>query len=462
MRFNLDENRRQFRSDLQIEFCKQDLSSYSGLELFRRYFRLIKLHKLIQKVFQHHQLSGDYSIVNMLLVFFVLWLTGGKRLSHIQWINDDPLARRLCELNRMPSERTLSRWLKQFTADTLKGLISLNSEIVVEKLKDVLRNRITLDFDGTVLSCGDTIEKAARGYNPQNRHAKSYYPLLCHVAQTGHFLEVLNRPGNNHDSKGGALEMIRGCIEKIRKAAPQFIIEARLDCAFFTDEIVEYFENNHIEFAFKVPLWEKLGIKQEIIKRQRWFYARPDLKWFKTAIFIKKWKRNVEIIIFRHRLSKTKRKEMFQLDLFSPDDGVYEYSVICSNKLLHPKNIFDFYNGRAAMERQISELKNEFAFDSIPTNHFYGNSAYQKISVLTYNLIRNYQLDVGEIEMRKKTRKRTFMARFQSLKSIRFQMIAAAGRITNTDNKKVLRLNANSQREFLFKKITAALTRLAA
>jgi len=45
-------------------------------------------------------------------------------------------------------------------------------------------------------------EYVQRSNNPHRRYAPSYYPLLYHIAQTGHFLEVKNRPGNVHDSKG--------------------------------------------------------------------------------------------------------------------------------------------------------------------------------------------------------------------------------------------------------------------
>ena len=135
-------------------------------------------------------------------------------MRHVAFLADDPLVKRLCGLASIPSDRTISRWLGQFTNDSLQALASLNSEIVSEKLKDLKLARITLDFDGTVLTAGHKVAWAFRGYNPHKRYAPSYYPLLCHVAQTGHFLQVRNRPGNVHDSKG-ALVVIQDCIAQI-------------------------------------------------------------------------------------------------------------------------------------------------------------------------------------------------------------------------------------------------------
>lgn len=132
---------------------------------------------------------------------------------------------------------------------------------------------MTLDFDGTVLSCGDMVKWAARGYNPHNRHAKSLYPLLCHVAQTGHFLRVQNRPGDVHDSRR-ALEIIKAAVEEICRALPNVIIEARFDSAFFQEEIIKYLLKEKIEFAMKVPMWKWLNLKNIILSRQRWSHPR--------------------------------------------------------------------------------------------------------------------------------------------------------------------------------------------
>jgi len=153
---------RRINSDLKIEFAKQDLSGFSGLELFRRYFSLIELNSRIRRAFAATSVGGDYTVVHLIMIFVALWLTGGRRLRHIPFIAEDPLVQRLGGLKTLPSDRTVSRWLGQFTNDALQALVTLNSEIVTEKLKAMKLARVTLDFDGTVLSCGDKVKWAAR------------------------------------------------------------------------------------------------------------------------------------------------------------------------------------------------------------------------------------------------------------------------------------------------------------
>jgi hypothetical protein len=402
-------------------------------------------------------MGGDYSVVQLIMIFIALWLTGGRRLRHIPFISEDPLVQRLCGLKSLPSDRTVSRWLGQFTNDALQMLIALNSEIVTEKLRAMNLARVTLDFDGTVLSCGDKVKWAARGYNPHNRHAKSLYPLLCHVAQTGHFLRVQNRPGDVHDSKR-ALEIIKAAVAEIRKALPHAIIEARFDSAFFNEDIIKYLLREQIEFAMKVPMWEWLHLKAAIICRDRWFHIDKKTSYFKRRVNVESWDLEVEMTVYRKKLSD-RPAGWHQLDFFTPDDGIYEHSIILSNKETSAGHVLDFYNGRANMEHDIAEIKGEFGFDVIPCRDYQGNGAHQQISILAHNLVRNFQIDILNPEVRPNGASRTNLFEFASLKSIRFEMITAAGRLLNVSGEKILRLSQSTVRRKMFEKVESGLNR---
>ena len=462
MRLKNHEIHDRINGNLKIEFAEQQVSSYSGLELFKRYFRIIRLNDQIRQAFKAHDFRGDYGVAQYILVFIALWLTGGRRLRHVEFLADDPLVKRLCNLKTLPSDRSLSRWLGQFTHDSLQALVSLNSEIVEKKLQELQLPRITLDFDGTVLSCGNKVKWAARGYNPHKRYAKSYYPLLCHIAQTGHFLQVKNRPGNHHDSRG-ALAVMRGCIAQVRAALPGVVIEVRMDAAFFTPEIVRFLKKSNVEYVVKMPMWKWTGIKDAINATGYWHHAGKNLSWSRKSVFLKRWGEPVEVICFRKKISDKEGGTVgHQLDLFSPDDGIYEYFVLHTNKRILPQNLVEFYNGRCGMEHQIAEIKGEFAFDVVPTREYSGNSAHQQISALAYNLVRNFQIDTAMASDRKPTRNRTNLFTFVSLKTIRFEMIAAAGRIVNVAGAKILRLNQNIARQGVFQSAEAAMDRLVA
>src|SRR5438034_11470618 len=83
----------------------------------------------------------------------------------------------------------------------------------------------------------------------------------------------------------------------------------------------------------------------------------------------------------------------FQLDLFAPDDGHYEYAAVATNLALDLPALYAFICGRGAQEKTIAELKGEFARDVVPTHHYGANSAWQQLSVFAHNLARSLHLN---------------------------------------------------------------------
>ncbi|MCA9200495.1 MAG: IS1380 family transposase, partial [Planctomycetales bacterium] len=73
---------------------------------------------------------------------------------------------------------------------------------MLDRLAELALPRITLDFDGSVLSTKRRAEGTAVGFNKKKKGARSYYPLFCTVAQTSQVLDFLHRSGNVHDSNG--------------------------------------------------------------------------------------------------------------------------------------------------------------------------------------------------------------------------------------------------------------------
>jgi hypothetical protein len=147
---------------------------------------------------------------------------------------------------------------------------------------------------------------------------------------------------------------------------------------------------------------------------------------------------DLPVVVYRRRVNHETRKN-FQLDLFHPDDGHYEYSVVTSNKRIGGVALWHFMAGRGAQEKTLAELKDGFAFDSVPTNHYAANSAWQQLSVLAMNLLRRFEVDTNA-PVRSRTRKRTFLCVLESIKTARFKWLNIAGRIVTTNGTHKLRI----------------------
>lgn len=425
--------------DLKIEFARQKLTSYSGLEVLDRFLRALDLDGRVRRALAKHPPTGDYSLASMIrLLLGLLWI-GARRLSHVDYVRGDPLVCRLARLGRLPHERTLSRWLKQFTYRSVRALAELNTQLVSETLRRLGCRRVTLDVDGSVISTGLQVAWAQRGFNPHHRKVPSYYPILAHVAQTGQVLAVKNRPGNVHDGKR-AEYFIRDVLRQARGELGTLVtFEFRLDGAFFLRPVLEELSRREVEYALKVPIVPWLGLRDIVKRCQRWRAVNAEISYFETTLPVDCWDLELPVVVYRRRVGHETRKN-FQLDLFLPDDGHYEYSAVTTNKPIGAVALWHFMAGRGAQEKTLAELKDGFAFNSVPTNHYAANSAWQQLSVLAMNLLRRFSIETTAVA-RPRTRKRTFLYVLESIKTARFTWLNVAGRLVVTNGVRSLRLS---------------------
>ena len=147
------------------------------------------------------------------------------------------------------------------------------------------------------------------------------------------------------------------------------------------------------------------------------------------------------MVLYRKHVHHETRRN-FQLDLFTPDDGHFEYSAVATNLPLGLPALWAFACGRGAQEKTFAELKGEFALDVVPTKHYAANSAWQQLSILAHNLIRSFQLETLA-EPKPRSRKRTYAYLFRSMRTLRFLLIARAGRLSRLGGRNVLHLTKN-------------------
>src|SRR6266478_1161966 len=449
MRLSVGTLRQVVKRDLSIAFVPQQLTSYGGLELLRRYVRRLELPRRLQAACA--ALGGDYGSSRLGLLLLALLYVGARRLEHLQYLVGDPLVRRFAGLARVPTARTVSNWLQRFTQETLRPLVRLNQELVLDTLARLDVPRLTLDVDGTVVRTGATVAWAFRGFNPHHRKDRSYYPLLAHVAQTGHILRVKNRPGNVHDSKQSAAflrELIDGVRGRLGRRRP---LEFRMDAAFFQPDVLRLLAARSCAYAIKVGYWSWLPLKQLAAERRQWHALAPDVTGFEHQLVIPQWNLRLRVMIYRKHVQHESPKN-FQLDLFTPDDGHFEYYAVATNMTLSLPALYDFIGGRGAQEKTFAELKGEFALAVVPTKHYGANSAWQQLSILAYNVARSFQLDTGAAP-RRRSRKRTYTYVLRSMRTLRFTLVARAGRLARIGGRQVLRLTFNPATAALYTRL---------
>jgi hypothetical protein len=388
----------------------------------------------------------------LILLVVGLLVVGARRLAHLRYVTNDPLFARLCGLTRLPSDRTVVNWLKQFTQTSLRALVRLNSELLYEQIEQLKLPRLTIDLDGTVICTGAKVAWAARGFNPHHRKAPSYYPLLAHLAQTGQILRLKNRPGNVHDSKGAEVFLSQLLAELRARFGRALPLELRMDAAFFQQKLLKLLARQNCGYAVKVPFIKWTGVKALVALQSRWTAVAADIDCFQTQLALAVWGLELRVVVYRKRVHHPSPKN-YQLDLFSPDDGYFEYSAVATNLTLTPQALWSFAAGRGAQEKTFAELKGEFALDVVPTNHYAANSAWLQLSILAHNLMRSFQLHSTLALPKPRSPKRTYSYRIASMKTLRFLFINRAARLTRISGRKTLRFSANSATEGLYDRI---------
>lgn len=167
----------------------------------------------------------------------------------------------------------------------------------------------------------------------------SYYPITAYEANTGQVVRVRNRAGNVHDGKA-SLEFLEELFAQLRETLERrYALEMRMDGAFFRCDVIELLEGEGVEYAIKTPFYPWLGLKEHIVERKRWTRVDESVECFEKRIRVKAWGRSLRIVIYRKRVAHQTRKN-FQLDLFDPDDGHYEYSAIVTNKAVTGRTLW--------------------------------------------------------------------------------------------------------------------------
>ncbi len=446
MRIRRQRLRARVNPGLRIQFSEEEISAHGGLEVFGRFLRAIDLRGRLQSAFRGLGCEGDYGAVRFVRCVVGLLLVGGRRISHLRVLERDPVFLRFAGLKRLPADRTLVRWMKGLAFPVLERLATVVRDLVYDTVVWAGLSRLTVDLDGTVLRTGLFVEGAARGFNPHHPKDKSYYPLTAHLAQTGQILRLVNRPGDVNDSTGAAgfLRVVIGELrERFGRRRP---LEVRLDGGFFYPEVLRFLVGEGLAFAIKVPLWKWLGIRERIAARKRWTRVDGSVSGFETMLEIPQWDLRLRVIVYRKQVGHETRKN-FQLNLFSPDDGHYEYSAVATNQSLSVRALWHFMAGRGGHEKTLAELKQHLALDAIPTNDWVANSLWQQLAVLTHNLVRAFQLCTGA-RPRPNTWKRTCRFVFRSLQTERFELIHQPARLVRPGGRPALRfaVSASTQR----------------
>jgi len=333
----------------------------------------------------------------------------------------------------------------------------LNREIL-DRLSGEKLQRVTLDFDGSVVSTRRHAEGTAVGFNRKRKGDRSYYPLLCTVSQTGQIFDLLPRSGNVHDSNG-SLEFITECVLAVDRKLSGRVIESRLDSAFFGENTALLMAELEVEYTVAVPFERLPALKGMIEGRRRWHRIDATWSYFEAVWKPKEWLHEMRFVFVRQESAK-RHPGPLQLDLFEPRSTECSYKVIMTNKRCSGKSVLLFHHGRGSQEGIIGEAKESAMLDYVPTRSWAGNQFYMLASLVAHNVTRELQMRT-QPRRRGTSPKRAALWLFEKLETVRNRTIRRAGRLHRPDGVLTLTMSRNEAVQGDYDRIMRGLERAA-
>ena len=167
------------RLGLDIRFESQSLTSYSGLIVFQRLFSLIGIKERLWRCFRHLKGNPIYGYHTIMMLLVVHLIIGHRRLRDVEYYRDDEMVKRVLGLKRLPDVSTLSRSLASADEQSVAKVRSESRHLVMERLVVERFPRVTLDYDGSVLSTGRHAEGTAVGFNKKKRARAATTPSFA-------------------------------------------------------------------------------------------------------------------------------------------------------------------------------------------------------------------------------------------------------------------------------------------
>ncbi len=425
--------------NLRIACNHRGLTHFGGAYFFHEFLRVLQLRDFLAQQIRYSRRNHRYSVSQMLLALVYPIVLGLDRIETASFLRSNGTFQYLTGLPSFPDPQTLRRFLWNAPARVWEQLHRANDRLLQRFIHlPERRSRLIFDLDSTVVTLFGKQDGAEVGYNPRYRGKRSYNPLLCLEANSSFLWDAELRPGN-----AGTWESSPALLETSFATVPPEIRELRFraDAGFGYDPVLETLETHRADYAVVARLTAAL---KRLLPGLRYEPANACWECAEGEFHAHGWPQARRIVVARRLIEEDDP----QPALFAM--GRYLYRVWLTNLGLTPAGVWHFYDGRAAMEPRIRELREDFALRKIPTASFEANALYLEVIRLAYNLVTAFQ--------------RTSLPQsWQSytLQKLRFKLFLLPGELTRPQNRPTLRLKDSPLIQRLADDILSGIARLS-
>ena len=394
------------------------LTHFGGAYFFHEFLRVLHLRDFLAQHVKYPRRNHRYTVSQMILALVYPIILGLDRIEAASFLRSNGTFQYLTGLPNFPDPQTLRRFLLHAPTRSWEQLHRANDRLLQNFIhRPEHRSRLIFDLDSTVVTVFGHQDGAAVGYNPKYRGKRSYNPLLCVEANSSFLWDVELRPGN-----AGVWEGSPDLLDTSFANVPPEIRELRFraDAGFGYDPVLRKLEERPSDYTVVARLTAPL---KRLLAGLR--YERANARWECADGEYRShgWPKARRIVVARRLIEQNDA----QSTLFAM--GRYLYRAWVTNMALTPAGVWHFYDGRAAIEPRIRELREDFALRKIPTGSFEANALYLEVIRLAYNLVTAFQRTCLPESWQSYT-----------LQRLRFKLFLLPGEVTRPQNRPTLRL----------------------
>ena len=367
-----------------FDFGAKTLTAYGGLLPVAAMLERLKFQELVEETVTMKRPTRSMPRYNFILGMVLACYVGFSRLTHMSFLEREPMLTGILKVLSLPKQCTFWRFLASLHLTAAGQLL---------KVQRVMRNRVweaanvqltevTLDTDTTVHTVFGNQMGARKGYNPKNRGKKSYQPILTFVAETREYIGGELLKGDKPTGK-----QIAKHLNSVFASLPPTVktVYARTDSGFYCWEAVHAYESHKCNFIISARKTSRLV---DELKAACWtesprtdadgeceFHYQPE-GWGKAYRFI------ALRYIKKPKAAEPGQPEQYQLF----DAPGYSYRVFVTNMDAPIDALVGFYRDRGTSENLIKEANNDAGLAAHPSGRWHMNCVHFQIAMLAYNL----------------------------------------------------------------------------
>jgi hypothetical protein len=382
-------------------------TSLGGLALLFGLLRKLRFAEAFSAV-RVLKIRQGYSEAHHLLHLLASLFVGGDRLEDVDRLRDSEAYHRLAGVEHVSHATTIGDFLRRFTRSHIKelrGAMWQMQELVWDRLPKPKRRQATLDLDSRICP---VYGNKKRGADFSFKKVFSYHPEFLSLAETGEWLDGVNRPGNGSSGSSGA-RLLRANLKRV--LAHFATVTVRGDTKFGRIDVLEVCRGKA-----RVCLgWASHGslvAEADALPESSWSaFERPNRRRSRSR------RRNVRRLKARRRGYKDKKlkQEMVAEFPYLPaalrGKGIAPYRMIVVRKRILTRQkgaLFDVYdhffyltdipraemtaekivrfaNRRCNQENLIEQAKNGVGAFRMPTGNLLANDVFMLMALLAHN-----------------------------------------------------------------------------